>query len=93
MRVPDKRLARPHDAIRLAEELVRITGGQGLIELAAAYAAAGNRDAALAAIDRYEAQLLQANPYANTIALGEMRRHFATGGTLRNRHQIQTPNR
>ncbi len=91
--VPDERFDRPQDAVRLAEELVRITGGQGLIELAAAHAAAGNRDAALAAIDRYQAKLLQANPYANTIALGDMRRHFAAGGTLRNRHQIQTPNR
>lgn len=91
--VPDKRFDRPQDAVRLAEELVRITGGDCLLELAAAHAAAGNRDAALAAIDRYQAQLLQANPYANTIALGDMRRHFAAGGTVRNRHEIETPKR
>jgi tetratricopeptide (TPR) repeat protein len=89
--VPDARFDRPQDAVRLAEQLVRITGDQGLIQLAMAQAAAGNRDAAVAALDRYRTHLLQGNPRASTVALDNMRKHIAAGGTVRNRHQADTP--
>jgi hypothetical protein len=83
--VPDARFDRPREAVRLAEELVRITGGQGLIELASAYAAVGDRAAAVASLDRYRKMLLQGNPQADTRAVDKMRRHYLEGGTMRSR--------